>query len=100
VIYYPPLLLAGLSACPSSASSKIIPRISREASGWPVLHPGSSSPSSRTSCWRLLLASLSGYPLGLATEVQPAQDEVEGARHYGLGVLIAEDAAAGQGVFV
>ena len=28
------------------------------------------------------------------SEVQPAQDEVEGARHHGLGVLIAEDAAA------
>ena len=35
-----------------------------------------------------------GHPLGLATEVEPAQDEVEGARHHGLGVLIAEDAAA------
>jgi hypothetical protein len=42
-----------------------------------------------------------GHPLGLATEVKPAQDEVEGARHQGLGVLIAEDAtAAGDDVVV
>jgi hypothetical protein len=46
----------------------------------------------------LLLAPLAGFPErghpgGLATDVEPAQDEVEGARHHGLGVLIAEDAA-------
>src|SRR5690348_15203632 len=55
----------------------------------------------RSTVWLpgLLLAPLAGFPerghpLGLATEVEPAQDEVEGARHYGLGVVIAEDAAA------
>ena len=36
VIYYPSLLLPGLSACPSATSSKIIPRISREVSDWPL----------------------------------------------------------------
>ena len=62
----------------------------------------------RSTVWLpgLLLAPLAGFPerghpLGLATEVEPAQDEVEGARHYGLGVLIAEDtAAAGNDVVV
>ena len=55
----------------------------------------------RSTVWLpgLLLAPLAGFPerghpLGLATEVEPAQDEVEGARHHGLGVLIAQDAAA------
>ena len=58
----------------------------------------------RSTVWLpgLLLAPLAGFPerghpFGLATEVEPAQDEVEGARHYGLGVLIAEDAAAAEG---
>jgi hypothetical protein len=42
-----------------------------------------------------------GHPFGLATDGEPAQDEIEGGRAHGLGVVIAEDAAAaGQGVFV
>jgi len=42
-----------------------------------------------------------GHPFGLATDGEPAQDEVEGGRAHGLGVVIAEDAAAaGQDVFV
>ena len=42
-----------------------------------------------------------GHPGGLATDVEPAQDEVEGACHHGLGVLIAlEAAAAGDDVVV
>ena len=42
-----------------------------------------------------------GHPAGLATDGEPAQDEVEGGRAHGVGVVIAEDAsAAGQDVFV
>ena len=67
-----------------------------------------ASPSSRfvfVQLPGLLLAPLVGFPdrghpLGLATDVEPAQDEVEGGRAYGVGVVIAEDAAAaGQDVF-
>ena len=62
----------------------------------------------RSTVWLLglLLAPLAGFPerghpFGLATEVEPAQDEVEGGRAHGVGVVIAEDAsAAGQDVFV
>jgi hypothetical protein len=39
VIHYPPLLLPGLSACSPTTSSKIIPRMSREASDWPRRPP-------------------------------------------------------------
>jgi hypothetical protein len=37
VIHHPPLLLPGLSALQLAMPSKIIPRISREASDWPAI---------------------------------------------------------------
>jgi hypothetical protein len=36
VIYCPPLLLPGLSACLRSTAPKIIPRVSRDTSDWPL----------------------------------------------------------------
>jgi hypothetical protein len=77
---------------------KIMPRISREASDWLLLHPGSSSFSSRASCWRLLLASLiAAIHSGSPPMSSPRKDEVEGGRAHGVGVVVAEDAvAAGQ----
>jgi hypothetical protein len=97
VIYCPPLLLAGLSACRRLRH----PRSSRAYPVRPVVGLSFIQVRLRSAPGPLVGFPDRGHPAGLATDVEPAQDEVEGGRAHGVGVVIAEDAsAAGQDVFV
>jgi hypothetical protein len=97
VIYCPPLLLAGLSACRRLRH----PRSSRAYPVRPVVGLSFIQVRLRSAPGPLVGFPDRGHPAGLATDGEPAQDEVEGGRAHGVGVVIAEDAsAAGQDVFV
>ena len=61
--------------------AKIIPRISREASGWPVLHPGSSSPSSRAAWYSPAARRLTARLLAASPHCRPGGARVPSSRH-------------------